>query len=1259
LPLPRRFSLFIRLLGWLALAVYLAVAALVLGIRYWVLPHIDQWRPVIAEELGRAVGVPVRLGNVQAQWNGLDPTFVLSNVDLTSPRGKPILHLPQMRARLSWRSILDGVPRFALLEARGIDLTVRRSRRNEIWVMGQRLALDTASASMASADLTGLAWLATQRRIRFTDGTVRWVDESRGAAPLVLRRVTLVFENQGASHEFSLSAALPEGLGSDFDLRGIFSSGARPAAFSLQGLSGRMYARVDGVDTRSWSPWLDLSPGLDLKQVGAQAWATVENGAIDRVASVLNLDAANWSQPPDTDVAVGQSSLYVAGAWPTLRQVFFPGPAVPAAPGPAVSVAPTAGYPPFDGVQFRLSAKALAVRSDPLFTQALGFDAVAVRGVVSRDEKQSLHVAVDQASVRNPDMDVAFSGTWHQGGDGEAGIADAHGVFHRAALAAIEHYLPRSLNQDAHDWMRKGLVAGDIHEARFVLRGDLDHFPFGTRPDKGDFLVRGTYSGAVVDYAPAHDKRPGWPALTDMSGEIALHRVDLRMVAGTATMTPVDGQPPIRLSDVQAQIPDLEGESILTVQSDTQAPAMSYLGLMRHSPLGALLDHTFDDARADGTWQVPLRLTIPLRHVVDTLVRGGIQFDGGTVAPLAGVPPFTHVAGELLFSETGVGASGLNAQFMGGEAAFSGGFSPGEHRLLLKGTMQARALGDYVGVEGMARLTGHLAYRAALERQKSGRYELTLDSDLKGLAVDLPAPFGKQAEGSLPLHAVWGPHGRTMALTATLGKDASLFLVHRSGKGGPLFESGYLGVGAPEAAPPARGLDMAVAYPKVDVDQWRRIYDAFSTPAHGAAAWKTQVFPDLRQLRLESPHVTVAGLDLDKVRFTMVPALADAQDDWRMTLDSTQSTGTALWREATKEQAGSIVANFQRLSLGRADDEKTGAEAQAGASKEGASKDDSSWTAHGKVDIPEISLQAEQFVLYGRDLGKLSAHGVNQARGELWKLDKLHLSSPSLTLDGTGQWRLSGLDRGLSLRAKADVTNLGNYLDRIGFKNIMRNGRGTLSGQLFWHNLPWAYEKSDLNGQFDITLRKGSFRYEDSRTARLLKLLSLQSVSRLAKFEWNPLSALKNGFPYDDIRGTVKMENGVLKTDNYRVVGPVGTIVLSGTTDMNTEKLDMQALVIPNLDVSGAAIAAGIAINPVVGIGAFLAQWLLRAPLAKAMAVEYRIGGNWDDPVITAASVKSAPGATPAGNATGQPGGSGGQKEASDPARIDPPAVPH
>jgi uncharacterized protein YhdP len=43
----------------------------------------------------------------------------------------------------------------------------------------------------------------------------------------------------------------------------------------------------------------------------------------------------------------------------------------------------------------------------------------------------------------------------------------------------------------------------------------------------------------------------------------------------------------------------------------------------------------------------------------------------------------------------------------------------------------------------------------------------------------------------------------------------------------------------------------------------------------------------------------------------------------------------------------------------------------------------------------------------------------------------------------------------------------------------------------------------------------------------------------------------------------------------------------------------------------------GLAVNPVVGLGSFLAQLFLRAPMMKAMTYQMQVTGPWKSPTIT------------------------------------------
>jgi uncharacterized protein YhdP len=46
-------------------------------------------------------------------------------------------------------------------------------------------------------------------------------------------------------------------------------------------------------------------------------------------------------------------------------------------------------------------------------------------------------------------------------------------------------------------------------------------------------------------------------------------------------------------------------------------------------------------------------------------------------------------------------------------------------------------------------------------------------------------------------------------------------------------------------------------------------------------------------------------------------------------------------------------------------------------------------------------------------------------------------------------------------------------------------------------------------------------------------------------------------------------------------------------------------------------VVYALAVNPVIGVGTFLAQLFLREPLSKAFTYEYKITGPWQDPVVT------------------------------------------
>lgn len=105
------------------------------------------------------------------------------------------------------------------------------------------------------------------------------------------------------------------------------------------------------------------------------------------------------------------------------------------------------------------------------------------------------------------------------------------------------------------------------------------------------------------------------------------------------------------------------------------------------------------------------------------------------------------------------------------------------------------------------------------------------------------------------------------------------------------------------------------------------------------------------------------------------------------------------------------------------------------------------------------------------------------------------------------------------------------------------------------------------------------------------------------------------GFAFDFVRGDVRIEQGVAITNNLQMKGVNAAVLMEGSADIDQETQDLHVVVVPEINALTASLVA-TAINPVVGLGSFLAQVFLRGPLIEAATQEFHVDGTWTDPHI-------------------------------------------
>jgi uncharacterized protein YhdP len=153
-----------------------------------------------------------------------------------------------------------------------------------------------------------------------------------------------------------------------------------------------------------------------------------------------------------------------------------------------------------------------------------------------------------------------------------------------------------------------------------------------------------------------------------------------------------------------------------------------------------------------------------------------------------------------------------------------------------------------------------------------------------------------------------------------------------------------------------------------------------------------------------------------------------------------------------------------------------------------------------------------------------------------------------------------------------------------------------------------------MSGDVKVRLNRGQFLKVDPGAAKLLGVLSLQSLPRRLTLDFRDL--FQEGFAFDAIDGDVNIQQGVASTRNLRMRGLQAVVLMEGTANLRTETQNLQVYVVPDVN-AGAASLAYAAINPVVGLGTFVAQMLLRKQVSEAGTQAFNISGSWSDPQVT------------------------------------------
>ena len=859
------------------------------------------------------------------------------------------------------------------------------------------------------------------------------------------------------------------------------------------------------------------------------------------------------------------------------------------------------------------------------------------------------------AKIETQLRNVRFSGddaegvaqlVWQSGEPGSLGVIDLQGSLIRGNGARVHRYLPLVLPDRVRHYVRDAVVQGDVSDVKFRVKGPVDEIPF-SNPARGEFKVTARVKNGTFAYVPASAQArdaPAWPGLGDVQGELVFNRASLEVNNATAKVAAFSG---LQLLKADARIPDLMHSAAVELNASLRGPLADALGFVNASPLGQMTDQVLAKAVGNGAAAYGLRLNIPLNDVEKTKVQGTVSLPGNDVQFTPATPMLSRLRGVVAFSEKGFNVPGAQARLLGGDVRFDGagrgaGVGAGaaeasvvfraQGTLTAEGLRQARDLGL---VSRMAQYaSGGAAYTATIGFRR-GMPEVMVTSNLQGLALNLPAPFFKAADTVLPLRfdnallrdSLLPGQKLQDQLSLSIGRLASIMYVRDVSGAEPRVIRGSVGVGlepGETAQLPEAGVAANINLAKADMDAWEKVLAepaAVTTPAAAARGlYSGNALTYLpTQLAIQAKELVVKGHRLNDV---VVGGTREGLN-WRANVSAAELNGYVEFRQPGGQGAGRVYARLSRLSLGQ-----------------GTAADVENLLEEQPASIPALDIVVEDLELRGKKLGRIEIDAVNRGASVIardggvreWRLNKFNVTLPEAVLTATGNWvavnaqaagsvpaaqrtaRAAPERRRTVMNFKLDILDSGELLKRFGMADVVRRGKGRMEGQVAWLGSPLSLDYPSMNGQFNVNIESGQFLKADPGIAKLLGVLSLQSLPRRLTLDFRDV--FSEGFAFDFVRGDVNIAQGVAATNNLQMKGVNAAVLMEGRADIAKETQDIKVVVVPEINAGTASLIATV-INPAIGLGSFLAQYFLRRPLIQATTQEFHIDGSWADPKIT------------------------------------------
>ena len=789
--------------------------------------------------------------------------------------------------------------------------------------------------------------------------------------------------------------------------------------------------------------------------------------------------------------------------------------------------------------------------------------------------------------------------------------------FAQANLKTAYRYLPVGMGSDAKTYLSKAFDAGVIKKGNLHIKGDPSEVPF-SKTGTGEFTLNLPIAGATFSPVPTSSPAQGiWPAFNKVNGLINMQNANFMVDVDQASYKEVT------LSKFHAEIPSVSAKQLLlTVNGEAQGDAPQLLEYLFTSPVGKKQIELERNLKITGPTSLNLGLKIPLTGSGDTSTDIQLSFPGNRVQ-WSELPPFENLKGKIRITEVNPEFEDITANFLGGAIKISSATSRNKGQSYdISGDISAKFIQDYFAndtavqafpilqaLSGVARYDGTIGFN-------KGNSETNLKFDMRDWGSNAPAPMKKQVGTAMSGNLILKTFAKNKANPSRFswdGKVGDIYYIQGEIAADDTLRHA-IGVGT-SAIPPQQGFQLNLVSNELNLDVWREFLSHQSTKKSGQPPTPNtlnniQIAAQVKQLTL-----------FDRIWQDLNLTATNKNSAWQLRLrGSPQIVGNIQYQPTSQSLTSELISGrLARLKIPEVVVTTPTPTKQA-------QKNPANKNMIEPGSIPSIDLTIDEFDWHKAQLGQ--AKIKTKTSGNVLNIESIKFNNPQGSSNLTGRW-VGGAQNTPShtdLNYDLEIKDAGQIIAHWTNQKSVEGGQGKLTVNADWAGPPFDPNYETLAGKATLNLEKGRLLEVNTSGAKLLDVLSLQSLFRFATFDLKGSlgNIVTKGTPFNTIDASFDINAGIAQAKQFTMGLDQARVAMTGQINIPKQTQDLRVTIFPTIDATAGSLAA-FAINPIVGLGALVGQYLITSQINRNLQSDYLVQGSWDNPEVIPLDQKGQP----------------------------------